>query len=443
MFLERSFASQFGYDSGAGYTTLLLASPNIAHGEASKNTLVLALVEGDAENNEFLQGFIAKDLKFLFQGFDVPLPAALSESAFRDSVGPDAEAAVAATKPKRNRKQKSRALPAVETVRATRGNEPQCLCCTPMFPSGGRIQCPECSRLFHSPCVGIEDVPLAESHGWKCLVCTERSTAPSDSTVPHISGSVLELVSEELKMCDVKNTSFSANCAHCATERQTRSNAAVASVEHPIKSTAKPKQRASSSIKAAARRPTRGELQQSAATNVQQSAPLPAEPPAAPGGPCAKLTVTAILSCDGKAVNIFCGLQKGGNIKHFCPKCLVGEEVMVAGVSHAPGHHLQDVSRLHKPRTVDLIRQDFEASSQHERHLGVLTRNQQHMPVASLNVEEMICPTPLHYDLGIGNNIDDLIEERLDDKLKAIREQQLEEQVLLVKASAKLARGDM
>ena len=198
------------------------------------------------------------------------------------------------------------------------------------------------------------------------------------------------------------------------------------------RSTAKPKQRASSSIKAATR------LQQSAATNVQQSAPLPAEPPAAPGGPCAKLTVTAILSCDGKAVNIFCGLQKGGNIKHFCPKCLVGEEVMVAGVSHAPGHHLQDVSRLHKPRTVDLIRQDFEASSQHERHLGVLTRNQQHMPVASLNVEEMICPTPLHYDLGIGNNIDDLIEERLDAKLKAIREQQLEEQVLLEKASAKL-----
>jgi len=116
---------------------------------------------------------------------------------------------------------------------------------------------------------------------------------------------------------------------------------------------------------------------------------------------------------------------------------------MVPGVSHAPGQHLQDVSGLYKPRTVDLIRQDFEASSSHERYEGVLSRNQQHMPVASLSVEEMICPTPLHYNLGLGNDIDDLIEERLDAKHPAIREQQLEEQVLLVKASAKPARHDM
>lgn len=434
-----SFASQFGYDSGAGYTTLLLASPNIALGEAPRNTLVLALVEGDAENNEFLQAFIAKDLQFLFQGFDVSLPAALSESAFRDSVvESDAEVVVTATK--RKRKQKSRALPVVEPVTATVGNEPQCLCGTPLF-SSGRIQCRQCSRAFHGPCVGIEDVPLAQSTGWTCLVCVESSIpVPVASAVPHISGSVPGLNAEELKLCDVKNTSFSAHCAHCASERQTRSNGAVASVVNPIERlTTKPKQRASLQAPAA-RRPTRGELQQSAATNVQKSA-LPSEPTAAPQP--AKLRVTAILSCDGKAVNIFCGLQKGGNIKHFCPKCLVGEVGMVPGVSHAPGQHLQDVSKLYKPRTVDLIQQDFEASSSHERYVGVLTRNQQHMPVASLSVEEMICPTPLHYNLGLGNDIDDLIEERLDKKHPAIRKLQLEEQVLLVKASAKPVRRDM
>jgi len=55
----------------------------------------------------------------------------------------------------------------------------------------------------------------------------------------------------------------------------------------------------------------------------------------------------------------------------------------------------------------------------------------------------MICPTPLHYNLGLGNDIDDLIEERLDDKHPTIRQQQLEEQVLLLKASAKPARRDM
>ena len=54
----------------------------------------------------------------------------------------------------------------------------------------------------------------------------------------------------------------------------------------------------------------------------------------------------------------------------------------------------------------------------------------------------MICPTPLHYNLGLGNDIDDLIEERLDDKHPTIRQQQLEEQVL-VKASTKPARCDM
>jgi hypothetical protein len=56
-----------------------LASPNIVEGDAPANTLVLALVEGNAEDNSFLQEFIAKDLQCIFRGFDITLPLSVTE----------------------------------------------------------------------------------------------------------------------------------------------------------------------------------------------------------------------------------------------------------------------------------------------------------------------------------------------------------------------------
>ena len=429
-------------------------------GDAPANTLVLALVEGNAEDNSFLQEFIAKDLQCIFRGFDITLPLSVTElcdssastsapssvepvaaSTSAPSVEPVAASTCAPSVPAGKSKRKSRALPRVEPVQVNAHNIPQCWCSSDNYL--GSIECEHCHRQFHPECVGIDDVPLAKSNHWQCLFCCEASVPVPSSSVPHVSGSAPELTSEELKMCNVKNMTVSAYCPHCATECKTRPNLAVPTpVSRPaqqtpaaptVVSTPKPTvmDRLTAQQKSVSKQPraaTRGQAQYEASTRaIQPPRSTTAESSGRPEREYAKLRVTAVLSCDGKAVNIFCGLQKG-NIKYFCPKCLVGAS-MEAGVSHAPGRHLQDESKLCKPRTSDILMRDLASSTQRERDQGVLTHNQQHMPVVVLNAEEMICPSPLHYDLGLGNNIDDLIESRLDKKLPEIRKLQLEARV--------------
>ena len=160
-------------------------------GDAPANTLVLALVEGNAEDNSFLQEFIAKDLQCIFRGFDITLPLSVTElcdssastsapsvepvaaSTSAPSVEPVAASTCAPSVPAGKSKRKSRALPRVEPVQVNAHNIPQCWCSSDNYL--GSIECEHCHRQFHPECVGIDDVPLAKSNHWQCLFCCEAS----------------------------------------------------------------------------------------------------------------------------------------------------------------------------------------------------------------------------------------------------------------------------
>ena len=149
-------------------------------GDAPANTLVLALVEGNAEDNSFLQEFIAKDLQCIFRGFDITLPLSVTElcdssasTSAPSSVEPVAASTSAPSVPAGKSKRKSRALPRVEPVQVNAHNIPHCWCSSHYR----RAKVPKGSCWKSVPEAACRGILLQRDQYWK-FSCSGIATIP-------------------------------------------------------------------------------------------------------------------------------------------------------------------------------------------------------------------------------------------------------------------------